>query len=98
MKSNGDSLKESVSDSQDGMKEEKPSPSKPPVPVRQTSFPVAASDTADQVRLKCRELLTNALKIEGKENTCRPGFYHIMMNRLHVITGKMVSIIYTCSI
>ncbi|XP_064607079.1 transcription elongation factor A protein 1-like [Liolophura sinensis] len=64
MKSNGDSLKESVSDSQDGVKDEKPSPSKPPAPVRQTSFPVTASDTADQVRLKCRELLTNALKIE----------------------------------
>ncbi len=33
---------------------------------KQTTFPACAEDTNDSVRLKCRELLTAALKTERK--------------------------------
>lgn len=33
----------------------------------QTSFPTHSSNTTDAVRLKCREMLTNALRIDGEQ-------------------------------
>ncbi|XP_013390453.1 transcription elongation factor S-II [Lingula anatina] len=39
-------------------------PSTPTAAPKQTSFPLKAADTTDSVRLKCRELLLNALKVE----------------------------------
>lgn len=41
-----------------------PKDKKKETPVKQTSFPAKASDTTDSVRLKCREMLSSALKLK----------------------------------
>ncbi len=43
-----------------------PVPSSPVATPKQTTFPSKASDTTDAVRLKCRELLANALRTERR--------------------------------
>ena len=64
--SQSDSLKRSNSTASSGSpetpQEEKEQPKSPETVPQQTTFPAKAAATADSIRLKCRELLTKALK------------------------------------
>lgn len=61
-------------DSQSTPPQEEPSTPTSPEP-KQTCFPMRASKTRDTVRLKCRELLTNALRVDGEEKWLNKKLY-----------------------
>jgi len=67
---------DSPKDGQDGSNSDdnKSGATSPPALPRQLSFPAKASDTSDTIRLKCREMIANALKTSGvPENSADPG-------------------------
>ncbi|CAD7086397.1 unnamed protein product [Hermetia illucens] len=63
-KSSSKSSSSSSSKKEEKKKEEKKQEEKPK--VHQTSFPAASNSMTDAVRLKCREMLANALKVDGE--------------------------------